>query len=91
VVFDIGGFQRGLVSGKHASELSAFLRDQGVSHLMINHQLFNPWAESNFTERQLQHLSDFFRDGVRPLLTTKSGHALYELHPVTSNPGSPTL
>jgi hypothetical protein len=87
VVFDIAGFQRELVSAKDAMELSAALRRQGVSHLMINHQLFNPWAESNFTVRQLQHLSNFFHNGIRPLLTTKSKHALYELRSVESDSG----
>jgi hypothetical protein len=47
--------------------------------LMINHQLFDSWARSNFTKPQLRNLKRFFKTATRPLLFTQTGQALYEL------------
>jgi hypothetical protein len=79
LVFDIPGFQRAMKNSKDVLELSQILRSQGFSHLMINHRLFDSWASSNFTKLQLQNLSRFSKEAIRPLLITESGQALYEL------------
>lgn len=81
IVFDNEGFGRLLAMNDDPISLGKALHQEGYSHLMINHRLFNHWVVSNLSEKQRRCVELFLRTAVRSLLTTTSGHVLYALVP----------
>jgi hypothetical protein len=54
------------------------LRNQGITHLLINYRLFNKWVNDNFTEEKQILLQKFFREDLN-LLYIKNGYGVLTL------------
>jgi hypothetical protein len=88
IIFDIHGFQMELEKSDNQIELNRDLRNKAYSHLMINHALFNTWAQENFSNEKQQSLALFFKNYTRPIYTTRTGHILYALLPEKASDGT---
>ncbi len=81
IEFDINWFRSALTGVKSHVELSRRVTDNGYTHLMINHQLFNNWAHTNCNDAEQQVLASFLDLDTRPVYKTGNGHILYEIQP----------
>lgn len=63
---------------KNENMISSDLRNKGITHLLIWHDMFNNWANNNFNTNEKDLLSKFFKENTT-LLYSKGGHGLYEL------------
>jgi hypothetical protein len=81
-VFDMKGNRsslRQLVMGLRSPEKVLIgLKNMGVTHLIIHHNIFEKWVESNFSNEQQKILQNFFKNYVK-LLYFKINYGVYQL------------
>lgn len=78
MVFDESHFRDALRVGTGPVDMAAELKRQGLTHLLIRHDLFNQWVIDNFNPTQIRRLQSFFnRHLIR--LVTANGYGLYRL------------
>jgi hypothetical protein len=75
MLFDYSILMRSIKSG---NMISSDLRNKGITHILIWYDMFNNWANINFTEDEKALLSGFFQENTN-LLFSKGGHGLYEI------------
>jgi hypothetical protein len=56
-------------------EIWAGLKEMGITHLLINHDIFERWVKRNFSEEEQDLLNQFFKKYVKTMFF-KSGYGL---------------
>jgi hypothetical protein len=59
-------------------EVTANLKDAGITHLIIRYDLFNQWVDNNFDDHQKAKLALLFNAHM-DLVFSKGGHGVFKL------------
>jgi hypothetical protein len=78
ITFDLFAFRDGVEQAQNGKDIHRALAQQGITHLMVQLDLFNPWAQQTFDPDVLTHLRDFFAVEVHHVYV-KNGYALMAL------------
>ena len=78
MIFDFGFFKDSVQQAVSPEDLTAILKKSGITHLLVRFDLFNQWAESQFSGREKAIIRGFF-DNQASRLFSKAGHGLFAL------------
>jgi len=81
ITFDYNLLYDAARTSRDAYEIAKKLNEDGITHLIVNYQLFNFWVNKNLSADALKRLSIFFVQNVKRLYR-KDGVGIYELKPV---------
>ena len=79
IVFDLLAFRDVVEQSLKSEAILRALKEKGITHLLIQTRLFNPWVQQNFKADTFTILTDFFARQVKPL-HSKNGYALMALN-----------
>jgi hypothetical protein len=78
LIFGINLFRHIVKKSTTAQAARQELQSRGITHLLIRYDLFNQWAEKQFTAQEKMRLNTFFTMDARQVLSQK-GHGLFQL------------
>ncbi|RJP75754.1 MAG: phospholipid carrier-dependent glycosyltransferase [Desulfobacteraceae bacterium] len=78
MIFSFSVFAETVKKSKSPEEILSALKQNGITHIMIGYDLFNDWANRNFSKQEKIHINFFFKQQVE-LLFSKNGYGLYRL------------
>ena len=78
MIFDVGLFKNSVQQAVSPEELTTILKKSGITHLLVRFDLFNQWAESQFSGREKAIIRGFFNNQASCLFS-KAGHGLFAL------------
>ncbi len=77
--FDYAFFKHSARNATSAKEAADLLKADGITHLMVRHDLFKKWHHDNFTQSEKKMISLFF-DVYTETLYSKNGYTLLKIN-----------
>lgn len=78
VVFNYSLASKAVIQKDSLLEILGDLKKRKITHLLIRYDLFNKWSHDNYSDREKEVISNFFKNHVE-LIYSKNGHGLYRL------------
>ena len=78
LIFGVNWFQIRVDRSDSAEHLLVDLKENGYTHVIIRFDLFNRWADKQFSDRKKEMLKAFFTNHLDPI-SAKNGYGLFEL------------
>jgi 4-amino-4-deoxy-L-arabinose transferase-like glycosyltransferase len=78
VVFSYGLASKAVIQKDSSKKILDDLKKRKITHLLIRYDLFNKWVQDNYSDREREVISNFFKNHVE-LIYSKNGHRLYRL------------
>lgn len=78
IVFDFKLFEKSVIHSESSEKIALKLKNKGITHLIINHDIFKKWVNVHFNQNKKTLLDEFFEDRTK-LIFSKGLYALYLL------------
>jgi len=78
IVFSYGLASKAVIKKDSSKKILDDLKKRKMTHLIIRYDLFNKWSHDNYSDREKEVISIFFKNHVE-LIYSKNGHGLYRL------------
>jgi len=78
LVFNYRLASKTIIQKDSSLEILGDLEKKKITHLLIRYDLFNKWSHDNYSDREKEVISIFFKNHVE-LIYSKNGHGLYRL------------
>jgi hypothetical protein len=85
LLFGIDVLQKAVQNADSTERIFRNMKERGITHLIIGHDLFKRWGGAYFKGDVGRLLQDFLKDHVE-LVFSKNGYGLYALHPTSQPP-----
>jgi 4-amino-4-deoxy-L-arabinose transferase-like glycosyltransferase len=78
MVFNFSLFAKIIKETDRPEEVLSELKKRGITHIMIGYELFNAWANNNFSKQEKIFIERFFHKQIL-YLYSKNGYGLYQV------------
>ncbi len=78
MIFNFSLFAKIVKEANRPDEMLSELKKRGITHIMIGYDLFNSWANNNFSKKEKIQIERFFSKQI-DYLYSKNGYGLYRI------------
>lgn len=78
MIFNFSLFAKIIKETNLQAEILSELKKRGITHIMIGYELFNAWANNNFSKQEKIRIEHFFHKQIY-YLYSKNGYGLYKV------------